>query len=52
MAQDEHTAIRKEEAPIQFAEFLETVPPGSQVAISNLTKKRFQVGGALLGHQI
>jgi hypothetical protein len=52
-AEDEQAAIREEEAPITFAEFLESVPPGSLVAIGDLTKKRFYAGGGgIAGYQI
>lgn len=53
MAEDEQSKIREEEAPIAFSDFLESVPPGSLVSISDLTKKRYYSGGGgVAGYQI
>lgn len=53
MAEDQKSEIKEEEAPMPFSEFLESVPPGSLVSISDLTKKRYYAGGnGLAGFQI
>jgi hypothetical protein len=52
MSNEDQSTVREEEAAIGFAEFLESVSPGSLVAISDLTKKRYYSDGSIAGYQI
>ena len=53
MSAPQRSDIREEDSPILFSEFLETIPPGPLIKISDLTKTRFYQGSlSVAGYQV